>query len=289
MSSVVYLNGQFLPRGEAKLSVDDRGFFFGDGIYEVTRAIGGRLFEWGRHFRRLERGLREMRLTPSITGDELEAISQRLLRANDLLDGEAAVYLQITRGAAPRTHHFPPAGTPCTVFGSATRFSPPHDVRATGGTAVTFPDFRWARGDIKSLNLIPSVLAKQHAVDHGATEAIFVRDGAITEGSHTNVFGVLDGELRTYPESNYILAGITRDVTLELAAELDMPVRLMPIFTHELPRLEELFVTGTTSDVMPIVALNGLPVGDGRPGRITMALYEAMAPRLAATAATAPV
>lgn len=289
MSSVVYLNGQFLPRGEARLSVDERGFFFGDGVYEVTRAVGGRLFEWPRHLRRLERGLREMRLTPNIGGDELESISLRLLRDNDLGDGEAAVYLQITRGAAPRTHHFPPAGTPCTVFLSATRFTPPHEVRAKGGTAVTFPDFRWARGDIKSLNLIPSVLAKQHAVDHGAAEAIFIRDGAVTEGSHTNVFGVIDGELRTYPESNYILAGITRDVTLEIAAELGIPVRLMPIFTHEFPRLEELFITGTTSDVMPIVALNGLPVADGRPGRITMALYEALVPRLTAAGAAATV
>ena len=289
MSSIVYLNGQFLPRSEAKLSVDERAFFFGDGIYEVTRAIGGRLFEWARHLRRLERGLREMRLTPSITGEELESISLRLLRDNDFTDGEAAVYLEITRGAAPRTHHFPPPGTPCTIFLSATRFTPPHEVRAKGGTAVTFPDFRWARGDIKSLNLIPSVLAKQHAVDNSATEAIFVRDGAMTEGSHTNVFGVLDGELRTYPESNYILAGITRDVVLELAAELGMPVRQMPIFTSEFAKLEELFITGTTSDVMPIVALNGLPVGDGRPGRITMSLYEALVPRLVATGAAATV
>jgi len=289
MSSIVYLNGQFLPRSEAKLSVDERAFFFGDGVYEVTRAIGGRLFEWGRHLRRLERGLREMRLTPSITGEELEAISLRLLRDNELHGGEAAVYLEITRGAAPRTHHFPPPGTPCTIFVSATRFTPPHDVRAKGGTAVTFPDFRWARGDIKSLNLIPSVLAKQHAVDHSATEAIFVRDGAMTEGSHTNVFGVLDGELRTYPESNYILAGITREVVLEVAAELGIPVRLMPIFTPEFAHLEELFITGTTSDVMPIVALNGLPVGDGHPGRITMSLYEALVPRLAATGAAATV
>ncbi len=289
MSSIVYLNGQFLPRSEAKLSVDERAFFFGDGIYEVTRAIGGRLFEWARHLRRLERGLREMRLTPSITGEELESISLRLLRDNDFTDGEAAVYLEITRGAAPRTHHFPPPGTPCTIFLSATRFTPPHEVRAKGGTAVTFPDFRWARGDIKSLNLIPSVLAKQHAVDNSATEAIFVRDGAMTEGSHTNVFGVLDGELRTYPESNYILAGITRDVVLELAAELGIPVRLMPIFTPEFAHIEELFITGTTSDVMPIVALNGLPVGDGRPGRITMSLYEALVPRLAATGAAATV
>jgi D-alanine transaminase len=285
----VYLNGQFLPRGEAKLSVDERGFFFGDGVYEVTRAIGGRLFEWPRHLRRLERGIKELRLTPSISGADLETISLRLLRDNDLMDGEGAVYLQITRGAAPRTHHFPPAGTPCTIFLSATRFTAPHELRAKGGTAVTFPDFRWARGDIKSLNLIPSVLAKQHAVDNSATEAIFVRNGAVTEGSHTNVFGVIDGELRTYPESNYILAGITREVTLELAAELGIPVRLTPIFTHELPRLEELFITGTTSDVMPIVALNGLPVGNGAPGRVTMALYEAMVPRLNAAGAAATV
>jgi D-alanine transaminase len=111
----------------------------------------------------------------------------------------------------------------------------------------------------------------------------------MTEGSHTNVFGVLDGKLRTYPESNYILAGITRDVVLELATELGIPVRQMPIFTHEFPRLEELFITGTTSDVMPIVALNGLPVGDGQPGPITMSLYEALVPRLSATGAAATV
>jgi D-alanine transaminase len=280
MSSIVYLNGEFLPRHEAKLSVDERGFFFGDGVYEVTRAVDGRLFESGRHLKRLARGLRELRLEPSISLGEIEAVSLELLRRNDITSGEGTVYLQITRGAAPRTHHFPPAGTPCTVFLSAQRFALPSDKRATGVSVVTYPDIRWSRCDIKTVNLLAAVMAKQHAVDHGVFEAIFVRESAITEGSHTNVFGVIDGELRTYPASNLILPGITRDVVLEVARELDVPVNETPFHVHHLPQLQEAFLTGTTTDVMPIVSIDGTPVGDGRPGKVSMQLYEALAARL---------
>jgi D-alanine transaminase len=280
MSSIVYLNGEFLPRHEAKLSVDERGFFFGDGVYEVTRAVDGRLFESGRHLKRLARGLRELRLEPSISLGEIEAVSLELLRRNDITSGEGTVYLQITRGAAPRTHHFPPAGTPCTVFLSAQRFALPSDKRATGVSVVTYPDIRWSRCDIKTVNLLAAVMAKQHAVDHGVFEAIFVRESAITEGSHTNVFGVIDGELRTYPASNLILPGITRDVVLEVARELDVPVNETPFHVHHLSQLQEAFLTGTTTDVMPIVSIDGTPVGDGRPGKVSMQLYEALAARL---------
>ncbi len=280
MSSIVYLNGEYLPRHEAKLSVDERGFFFGDGVYEVTRAVDGRLFESARHLKRLARGLRELRLEPALSLDEIEAVSLELLKRNDITSGEGTVYLQITRGAAPRTHHFPPAGTPCTVFLSAQRFALPSDKRATGVSVVTYPDIRWSRCDIKTVNLLAAVMAKQHAVDHGVFEAIFVRESAITEGSHTNVFGVIDGELRTYPASNLILPGITRDVVIEVAREIGVPVNETPFHLHHLPQLQEAFLTGTTTDVMPIVSIDGTPVGDGTPGKVSMQLYDALAARI---------
>jgi D-alanine transaminase len=283
--SIVYLNGQFLPRNEAKLSVDDRGFFFGDGVYEVTRVVRGRLFEWDRHARRLARGLKELRIDAGIEIDAIRSLQDRLVKENGILEGQGTVYLQITRGAAPRTHHFPPAGTPATVFLSASPFVPASEVRARGVAVTTYPDYRWSRCDLKTVNLLPAVMAKQFASDNDAFESIFVREAVITEGSHTNVFGVIDGQVRTYPNSNYILPGVTRDVVIELAHELGVPISETPIYRHEIPVLEECFLTGTTSDVMPVVAIDGKPVGNGRPGAITMRLYEALARRLADAAA----
>ena len=284
--SIVYLNGQFLARSEAKLSVDDRGFFFGDGVYEVTRVVRGRLFEWDRHAKRLARGLRELRIDAGLDLDTIRSLQERLVQENGIVEGQGTVYLQITRGAAPRTHHFPPPGTPATVFLSATSFVPASEVRARGVAVTTYPDYRWSRCDLKTVNLLPAVMAKQFASDHNAFESIFVREAVITEGSHTNVFGVLGGEVRTYPNSNYILPGITRDVVIELAHELGVPVSETPIYLHEVAALEECFLTGTTSDVMPVVSIDGKPVGSGRPGPITMRLYEALAQRLADVAAT---
>lgn len=283
--SIVYLNGQFLPRSEAKLSVDERGFFFGDGVYEVTRVVRGHLFEWDRHAKRLARGLRELRIDPNLDMHTIRSLQERLIRENNLLDGQGTVYLQITRGAAPRTHHFPPAGTPATVFLSATAFTPQSEVRARGVAVTTYPDYRWSRCDLKTVNLLPAVMAKQFAADNDAFESIFIRDAVVTEGSHTNVFGVIGGEVRTYPNSNYILPGITRDVVIELAREAGLPVSETPIYRHEIAILEECFLTGTTSDVMPVVQIDGKSVGSGRPGPITMRLYELLARRLADAAA----
>jgi D-alanine transaminase len=283
--SIVYLNGHFLARSEAKLSVDERGFFFGDGVYEVTRVVRGRLFEWDRHARRLSRGLRELRIDAGLDIDAIRTLQERLVRENDMLEGQGTVYLQITRGAAPRTHHFPPAGTPATVFLSASPFTPPSDVRAKGVAVTTYPDYRWSRCDLKTVNLLPAVMAKQFASDNNAFESIFVREAVITEGSHTNFFGVINGEVRTYPNSNYVLPGVTRDVVVELARELNVPVSETPIYRHEIGVLEEAFLTGTTTDVMPIVTIDGKTVGNGRPGAITMRLYEALARRLADAAA----
>ena len=282
--SIVYLNGQFLPRGEAKLSVDERGFFFGDGVYEVTRVVRGRLFEWERHARRLARGLRELRIDAGLDIDTIRSLQERLIRENQITEGQGTVYLQITRGAAPRTHHFPPAGTPATVFLSASAFTPQSESRAKGVAVVTYPDYRWSRCDLKTVNLLPAVMAKQFAADNGAFEAVFIRDAVVTEGSHTNFFGVIGGELRTYPNSNYVLPGVTRDVVVELAHELHIPVSETPIYRHEIPALEECFVTGTTSDVMPVVSIDGKQVGTGKPGPISAKLYEALARRLAAAA-----
>lgn len=289
--SIVYLNGQFLPRSDAKLSVDERGFFFGDGVYEVTRVVRGRLFEWDRHARRLARGLRELRIDAGVDLDTIRSLQERLIRENNLLEGQGTVYLQITRGAAPRTHHFPPPGTPATVFLSASPFVPASDVRARGVAVTTYPDYRWSRCDLKTVNLLPAVMAKQFASDNDAFESIFVREAVITEGSHTNVFGVIDGVVRTYPNSNYILPGVTRDVVIELAHASAIPVSETPIYRHEIPLLEECFLTGTTSDVMPVVSIDGKAVGTGKPGGLTMRLYEALASRLAEAAAqpsTAP-
>jgi D-alanine transaminase len=274
-----YLNGEYVQADKAKISVTDRGFIFGDGVYEVTRVIEGRVFEWDRHAARLERGLAALQIDFTEI-DSLLSIHERLLDDNNLTSGEATVYLQITRGAAPRAHGFPANITP-TVYLTASRFAPPHEMRARGASAITLPEIRWSRCDLKTVNLLGSVLAKQRAIEAGALEALFIRDGALTEGSHTNVFGVLDGELRTYPASNYILPGITRDVVLELADELDIRVRETPIFAEELGELEELFLTGTTNDVMPIVRLDGHTVADGMPGPITMQLYTALEAKMA--------
>ena len=280
---LAYLNGQYLARTEATISVDDRGFIFGDGVYDVIRAAGGRLFEVERHMQRLEHGLGELGIGGSADArpSALLEIAERLLRENALLDGEATVYLQITRGVAPRTHFFPASETPPTVYLSVARFTPPLALRETGAAAITHPDIRWMRCDVKTINLLPNVLAKQRAVEAGALEAILVRDGIVTEGSSTNVFGVIDGELRTHPKSNLILPGITRAVVLELAAELDLPIRETPLRSEDFGRVSEVFLTGTTTDVMPIVQLDGRPVGDGRPGPIAQVLGEGLAARLA--------
>jgi D-alanine transaminase len=280
MPGVVYLNGEFLPRERATLSVDDRGFIFGDGIYEVTRVVNGRLFEADRHMQRLQYGLGGIGIDPRMTPEQILDVHYRLIQENGLTTGEGTVYLQITRGAAPRTHYFPPASTPPTVFMSTSPFTPNHEQRERGATAVTYPDIRWSRCDLKTVNLLGAVLAKQHAVAAGSLEAVFIRDGVITEGSHTNVFGVIDGELRTYPRSNYILPGITRDVVLELAVEQGVAVRETPILQQEIGRLDELFITGTTSDVTPIVQLDGRPIGTGEPGRVTRTLTAALERRL---------
>jgi D-alanine transaminase len=277
----VYLNGVYLDRAQAVVSVDDRGFLFGDGVYEVTRAHDGRLFEGERHLRRLARGLDGLGIAlPAGLAAALLEISARLLRENGLEEGDATVYLQITRGTAPRTHHFPPPGTAPTVFLSASRLKLPEDVRAQGANVITTPELRWARCDLKTVNLLPNVLAKQQAVAAGAFEAVFVRDGLVIEGASSNTFAVIGGVLRTHPATHRILAGITREVVLELAAGLGIPAAEQPVTLEELAGASEVMVTATTADVMPVVRVDGRVVGNGRPGPIARALHGALLARM---------
>jgi len=285
----VYLNGEYLARERAMVPVDDRGFVFGDGIYEGVRAIEGRLFEWPAHAARMTSGLAGLRI--ELGADrvaELEHVAARLLRDNALDHGEAFIYLAVTRGAAPRTHGFPPPGTAPTVFVSATRLVRPRELRQRGVAAITFEDMRWARCDWKTLNLLGSVLARQAAIDAGVFEAILVRDQVVTEGAATTVFAVIDGVVRTHPLSPRILPGITRSIVLACARELAVAVGEHAVTEHELRRASEIFLCGSTTDVTPVVALDKSPVGAGAPGPITVRLRAAFEARLDAMARGGP-
>jgi D-alanine transaminase len=282
---IVYVNGKFMPRSEARVSVEDRGFVFGDGVYEVLRAISGRLFAAKFHNDRLRRSLEGIRIE-LVAGDSPERfaeIGQQLLRDNDLLAGEATVYMQVTRGATTRAHAFPPSDVPPTIYISVARFTPYSDLAKTGAPVISHPDLRWGRCDLKTLNLLPNVLASQTAKERGAFEAMLIRDGVVTEGAKTNFFGVVDGALRTHPCDAHILPGITRSVLRDLASSLDIDLDETPIKTAEIPRLTELFLTGTTTDVMPVVKLDDKPVGKGKPGELTRRLQRVLAESLAAS------
>lgn len=276
--AIVYLNGDFAPRDEARVSADDRGFTFGDGVYEGVRAIAGRRFAWDAHMQRLAGSLDGLRIRCAVDG--LDAVCDRLLRDNDLLAGEAFLYIAITRGAAPRVHGFPAASTAPTVYVTATPFTRPTAMRDRGAAAITHEDLRWARCDLKTLNVLGNVLARQAASEAGAFEAILVRDGVITEGAATAVFAVIDGEVRTHPLSRRILPSVTRAIVLELARAAGIAVREDAMSLDELRRAEEIFVCGTTTDVTPIVSLDGAAIAAGVPGPIARRLRAALEARL---------
>jgi D-alanine transaminase len=271
---IVYFNGQFLPKEDVKVSPDDRAFLFADGAYEAILSYAGVMFRPEDHFRRMARSLGELRIEAPEPAT-LREISQALLERNALTEGDAMVYLQVTRGAAPRKHAFPPEGTPPTLYAFATPFQVPHQKLEQGIKVIMIPDIRWARCDIKSLALLPNVLANQRAKESGAGEAVFVRDGVVTEGSHTNFCAVFDGTLFTHPRTHLILPGITRAVVLELCRDLGVPYEEAPIFEHKLQDADELMVVGTTSEVMPVVQVDEWTVGDGEPGPITRQLQHA--------------
>jgi D-alanine transaminase len=271
---IVYLNDRFIPKDEARISPDDRGFLLADGAYEVIRAYGGRFFKTQEHLARLERSLRELRITASGT-EHLVEVPGQLLQRNRLQDSDALLYLQVTRGVAARRHSFPEPGTPPTVYASVSPFQQSWGKWKGGVKAILVPDVRWARCDIKSVALLPNVLASQQAREQDADEALFVRDGVVMEGAHTNFCAVFDGQLVTHPRTNCILAGVTRQVVLDLCRTLDIPTREVPIFERQLRQASEMMITSTTVEVTPIVQLDGWQVGDGKPGPITTRLQRA--------------
>jgi D-alanine transaminase len=270
MSPTVYFNGAFIPKDEVRISPDDRGFLFADGVYEVARAYGGRLFELDAHLRRMANGIAALEIA-GVEALSLREVFTRLLALNGLEAADATVYAQVTRGAAPRTHWFPTTPVPPTVYAEARPFAPRADA-AVGISVITAPDVRWARCDIKTVGLLPNCLANQRARAAGALEAVFVRDGVALEGTSSSFFAVVDGEVRTAPTSNYILPSISRAVVLRLCDKAGLPHRQTPVFVEDLPRASELFMAGTTLEVMPVVQIDGRPVGDGAPGPVATKL-----------------
>ncbi|HUF75200.1 MAG TPA: D-amino acid aminotransferase [Longimicrobiales bacterium] len=273
--STVYLNGDYVPKAEARVSVDDRGFLLSDGVYEMVPYYEGVPFHLEAHLERLARSLKAVRIEYDVSS--VGAVLRRLIADNGLEKAtRARAYVQVTRGVAPRTHYFPKQAVEPTVYACVTEWSrPADDVWGRGFTAITVPDLRWARVDIKAISLLPNALAFQAALDAGVDDAILVRDGIAIEGAHQNFWGVFDGVAVTHPATNLILAGITRAVVLERARARGIPCEERPIPVEELSDAEELFFTGTTAEVRPCVQVDGRSVGDGRVGPVTKALSEA--------------
>ena len=272
--SIVYFDGRFIAKSEVRVSPDDRGFLLGDGIYEVAASYDGKFVALDKHMDRLRRSLREARIDGDVA-DPLETVFHELLERNGFAEsGKAMVYLQVTRGAAPRTHAFPKMAIRPTVYAFAAPVPREMSDLVKGTTAITRPDLRWSRCDIKVISLIANCLANQEAKEAGAYEAILIRDGIVLEGTHTSFFIVKDSVVKTAPLSNLILPGVTRDIVIEAASRAGIEVREEPVAEEELATADEMFLTGTTTEVVPILTLDGRQVGDGTPGTLTLRLQD---------------
>lgn len=273
-----YLNDRYLPQENIFISPEDRGFLFSDGVYEVIRSYGGKLFRAKAHLDRLSRGAKALQFNRS-DFSYLETVCETLIRDNGLMQGDAVIYMQVTRGAAPRSHAFPPVETPLTVYATAKAFEPHRQEAETGIQAILVPDQRWARCDIKTVGLLANTLAHQRARNSHAAEGLFVRDGAVMEGTHSNVMAVVGGRVLTPPKTNYMLAGITREFVLGLCGEISIPFSETPLYEADILNVDELMVIGTTVEVTPVVAINGRSIGSGAPGPVTRKLQKAFEER----------
>lgn len=274
MSRVAYVNGAYVPHGQAVIHVEDRGFQFADGVYEVWSVFDGKLADFDGHMTRLVRSLTELRIDVPMTREALTRVLKETVRRNRVRNG--IVYLQVTRGTARRDHPFPPEGTPPSVIVTARSISAVKaEAQADKGVAViTQPDIRWGRCDIKTVGLLPNILAKQAARDRGAYEAWFVDDmGLVTEGSSTNAW-IIDehGKLRTRDTQANILRGITRAAILDLVASEKIELDERPFSVDEAKRAREAFFTAAGAFVMPAVSIDGTTIGDGTPGPVTRKL-----------------
>lgn len=274
MSRIAYVNGAYVPQREAAVNVEDRGYQFADGVYEVVHLYRGRMVDAELHMARLERSLREMRIAAPMSRASLLHVLGEVARRNRVLEG--LLYMQVTRGVARRDHAFPSQPIPPALVVTVRRTAPyPRDIEAWATTAVTHPDQRWARCDIKSVSLLPNVLAKQAAREKGAGEAILISDdGTVTEGSSTSAWIVdAEGVLRTRPLSHSILPGCTRAALLDLMAAENVEFEERPFSEAELRQAREAFITSATSFVRPIIAIDGHKVGDGKVGPVARRLF----------------
>ena len=268
---IVYLNGEYLPLEQASVSVLDRGFIFGDGVYEVVPAFSGVLFRLDQHLRRLDNSLAAVRIRNPLGHGAWREMLTTLLERNG--GGDQSVYLQVTRGVAKRDHVLAEAVSP-TVFAMSNPFSRKSRQPVT---AITHEDVRWKWCQIKSIALLPSVLLRLAAQDEGAYEAILIRDGLLTEGAASNVFVVKDGIIKTPPHSDYLLPGVTRDLIVELLAAHKIPHAETKVTEAEVHTADEIWLTSSTREVVPVTQLNGKPVGSGKPGPMwqrVLAAYE---------------
>jgi D-alanine transaminase len=274
MSRIAYVNGRYRPLAEAAVNVEDRGYQFSDGVYEVCEVRAGRLIDERRHMERLARSLSELRIAMPMSPAALSVVLRETVRRNRVRWG--IVYLQITRGVARRDHAFPPAGTAPSVVVTARNLDLAQAERlaAEGVAVVTVPDNRWERVDIKSVSLLPNVLAKQTAREQGAREAWFVdREGRITEGSSSNAWIVTrDGKVVTRHADHAILSGITRAVVQDVLAAQGLKLEERPFTLEEAHAAREAFLTSASQIVLPVVKIDGRPVGNGAPGLVATAL-----------------
>ena len=270
MPEIAFVNGRFMPLKDAMVPVEDRGFQFGDGVYEVIRTYGGALFQLDAHLARLERSAMAIALANPFSLKEWQGhIEAGIHRAGF---AESKVYLQLTRGVAPRDHQYPEGTAPTAVITIREMRSMDPTGRAIGIEAITLEDVRWGRCDIKSVNLLANIMARQRAKEAGAFEAIFVRQGMVTEGAVSNVMVIRKGVLITPPEGPAILSGVTRRLVLHLANMEGLVVREQEIDVSAFFAVDEMFLTGTTVEVLPMVRVDRRPIGTGRPGELSRLL-----------------
>lgn len=278
----VYVNGEFLPLSRAGISVLDRGFIFGDGIYEVVPIYHGQPFRMKEHLDRLERSLAKIEITPPMARDKWEQLFVELLSKQAPLTC-AMIYLQVTRGVAKRDHAFPNPTVKPTVFAMVTPMTPPSEaLRTKGLVAVSIPDERWLHCDIKSVSLLGNVLAKQAAVKAGVDEVVQFRDGYLTEGASCNIWVVESGMVYAPPKDNLVLEGIRYGLFEELCQENGVSFALEPVSQERVQQADELLMSSATKEVLPIVQLDGKPIGSGSPGPVYRQLRQAYDRRIAA-------
>jgi D-alanine transaminase len=269
---MVFLNGKYLPMEEATIPVLDRGFIFGDGVYELVPVYSRVAFRLDEHLSRLERSLAETKIRNPYSRTQWRDIIYRLVDAQAYDD--QGIYFQVTRGVAKRDHSFPKDAVPTVFMMSNPLVTPPKDVVQNGAIALSAQDNRWLRCDIKSISLIGNCLLRQLSAEAGAAETILFRDGKLTEASASNVFAVKRGVILSPAKSALILPGITYDVVLELALANGLPIELRDVAEAEVRGADEIWVTSSSKEVLPIVALDAAPIGDGRPGPVFARVYQ---------------